>query len=115
MAKLREAGPEGAVRPSWHYVYLFIGSYVTGDIAEAIRYANSIPNGNSPLGLVAQLLAAHAAGKSDDARKIADRLRAIDPGWIKNPHQELSRIVPSSAVVDRLCQGLTMAGLPGGS
>jgi tetratricopeptide (TPR) repeat protein len=115
MAMLREAGSGGAVRPSWHYVYLFIGSTMTGDGAEAVRYASSIPNDNTPLGLVAQLLAAHDAGKPDEAKKAADRLRAVDPGWVKNPREELSRIIPARAVVDRLAKGLAAAGLPGGS
>ena len=115
MAMLREAGSGGAVRPSWHNVYLFIGSYMTGKTADAIGYANAISNDNTALGLVAQLLAAHAAGKPDDARKAADRLRAIDPGWVKNPHQELSQIIPARAVVDRLAKGLATAGMPGGS
>jgi tetratricopeptide (TPR) repeat protein len=115
MAMLREAGAGGAVRPSWHYVYLFIGSTMIGDGAEAVRYASNIPNDNSPLGLIAQLLAAHDAGKPDEARRAADRLRAIDPGWVKNPHEGLSRIIPARAVVDRLAKGLAAAGLPGGS
>ena len=115
MAMLREAGAGGAVRPSWHYVYLFIGSTMAGDGAEAVRYASSISNDNTPLGLVAQLLAAHDAGKPDEAKRAADRLRAVDPGWVKNPREELSRIIPARAVVDRLARGLAAAGLPGGS
>jgi hypothetical protein len=115
MAMLREAGSGGAVRPSWHNVYLFIGSYMTGQMTEAIGYANAIPNDNTALGLVAQVLAADASGKPDDARKAADRLRAIGPGWVKNPHQELSRIVPDRAIVDRLAKGLAKAGVTGGA
>jgi hypothetical protein len=115
MAMLREAGSGGAVRPSWHYVYLFIGSYMAGQMTEAIGYANAIPNDNTALGQVAQVLAADAAGKSDDAKKAADRLRAIGPGWVKNPHQELSRIVPDRAIVDRLAKGLAKAGVTGAS
>ncbi|MBX9824664.1 MAG: hypothetical protein K2Y27_06675 [Xanthobacteraceae bacterium] len=115
LAMLREAGAGGAVRPSWHYVYLFIGSTMTGNGAEAIRYASNISNNNTPLGLIAQLLAAHEAGRPDDARQAADRLRAVDPGWLRNPRQELSRIIPDRAVVDRLAKGLAAAGLPGGS
>jgi hypothetical protein len=103
------------VRPSWHYVYLFIGSYMAGQTTEAVGYANAIPNDNTALGLVAQVLAAHASGKEDDVKKAADRLRAIGPGWVKNPHQELSRIIAAPAVVDRLAKGLAAAGVTGGS
>jgi len=115
MAKLREAGAGGGVRPSWHYVYLFVGSYMLGDIAAAASYADSITHDNTPLALVAKLLAAHAEGKPDEARKAADRLRALDPVWGRNPYQELARIVPGRPVVDRLARGLAEAGLPGGS
>ena len=115
MAMLREAGAGGAVRPSWHYVYLFIGSYMTGQMTEAIGYANAIPNDNTALGLVAQVLAADASGKPDEAKKAADRLRAIGPGWVRNPHQELSRIVAAAAIVDGLAKGLAKAGVTGGS
>ena len=47
--------------------------------------------------------------------ELASRLRAIDPGWVKDPRQELSRIIPARAVVDRLTKGLAAAGLSGGS
>jgi hypothetical protein len=115
MAMLREAGAGGAVRPSWHYVYLFIGSYMTGQMTEAIGYANAIPNDNTALGLTAQVLAADAAGKPDEIKKAADRLRAIGPGWARNPHQELSRIIAAPTIVDGLAKGLAKAGVTGGS
>ncbi len=115
MAMLREAGAGGAVRPSWHYVYLFIGSYMAGQMTEAVGYANAIPNDNTALGQVAQVLAADASGKPDDAKRAADRLRAIGPGWVKNPRQELSRIVAAPAIVDRLAKGLAKAGVTGGA
>jgi tetratricopeptide (TPR) repeat protein len=114
MKLLHEAGSGGAARPAWHHVYLFIGSYMTGDMAEAIRHAGNIPNDNTALGQVAQVLAAHAAGKSDEAKKAIDRLKAVGDGWISNPQQELSRIVTDRAIVDRLSEGLAAAGVQGG-
>ena len=110
MAMLREAGAGGAVRPSWHYVYLFIGSYMTGQMTEAIGYANAIPNDNTALGQIAQVLAADAAGKPDDIKKAADRLRAVGPGWVRNPHQELSRIVAAACHCRRAGQGACQSG-----
>ena len=47
MTILREAGAHGAVRPAWHHIYMFIGSYIGGDMAEAVRHANDIPNDNT--------------------------------------------------------------------
>jgi hypothetical protein len=115
MRKLREAGANGGARAAWHHIYLFIGSYMAGDMAEAIRHAGDIPTDNMAIGQVAQVLAAHAAGKPDEAKKAIDRLSAIAPGWISNPERQLSRIVADRAIVDRLSKGLAAAGIPGGS
>jgi len=115
MALLREAGQTESARPAWHHVYLFIGSYMAGDMAEAIRSAGDIPNDNMAIGKVAQLLAAHAAGKPDEVRKAIERLNAINPGWVTNPQKQLERIIPDRAIVERLAKGLAAAGVPGGS
>jgi hypothetical protein len=115
MKKLNEAGAGGGARPSWHHVYLFIGSYMAGDMAEAIRHAGNISNDNMAIGQVVQVLAAHAAGKPEEARKAIDRLRAIGPGWISNPQKELTRLGADRGIADRLAKGLAGAGVPGGS
>jgi len=115
MAVLREAGQNESARPAWHHVYLFIGSYMAGDMAEAIRSAGEIPNDNMAIGKMAQLLAAHAAGKPDEVRKAIERLNAIGPGWVTNPQKQLERIIPDRTVVERLAKGLAAAGVPGGS
>jgi tetratricopeptide (TPR) repeat protein len=115
MAALQEAGSGGGARPAWHHVYLFIGSYMMGDVAEAIRHAADIPNDNVAVGEVAQVLAAHAAGKAEETKKAIERLTAIGPGWISNPQKQLSRIIPDRAIVERLAEGLAAAGVPGGS
>ncbi|AMN40264.1 tetratricopeptide repeat protein [Rhodoplanes sp. Z2-YC6860] len=115
MAALQEAGAAETSRPAWHHIYLFIGSYVAGDMAEAIRHAGDIPNDNVALGQVAQVLAAQAAGKPDEARKAIDRLNAIAPAWVSSPRQELARLIPDRTIVERLAKGLAAAGVPGGS
>jgi tetratricopeptide (TPR) repeat protein len=115
MAALQEACAGTGARASWHNVYLFIGSYMTGDMAEAIRYTGDIQNDNVAMGQVAQVLAAHAAGKPDDAKKAIERLSAIGPEWISDPEKQLSRIIAAPAVVDRLAKGLATAGVRGGS
>ena len=88
---------------------------MTGDMAEAIRHAGNIPNENTALGQVAQVLAAQASGKPDEVAKSVDRLKAVGPRWLGNPQKELSRLVPDRAIVDRLTKGLAVAGIPGGS
>ncbi len=63
MAVLREAGQNESARPAWHHVYLFIGSYMAGDMAEAIRSGGDIPNDNMAIGKVAQLLRGACRGQ----------------------------------------------------
>jgi hypothetical protein len=115
MTILREAGAHGAVRPAWHHVYMFIGSYIGGDMAEAVRHANDIPNDNTGLGQVARVMAAKAEGRPDDMRKAIERLVALGPGWRRDPRAELARLIPDQAIVDRLARDLADAGLPGGA
>lgn len=115
MAALQEAGAAEGTQPAWHHIYLFIGSYMAGDMAEAIRHAGDIPNDNVPMGQVAQVLAAQAAGKTDEARKAIDRLNAIAPAWVSHPQKQLARLIPDRTIVDRLAKGLAVAGVPGGS
>lgn len=113
MNMLREAGAHGAVRPSWHHIYMFIGSYMSGDMAEAVRHANDIPSDNVALGQVAKVLAAHAEGDQAKAREAIDRLSGLGPRWRSDPHAELARLIANSAIVDRLARDLAAAGLTG--
>jgi adenylate cyclase len=111
MKMLRDAGANDAVRPAWHYIYLFIGNYVGGDMDKAAEYASQIPNDNTPLGQVARALAAKAA---DDPARVAealDRLIAIDPRWGSDARGELARIIIDQGIVDRLTRDLAAIGL----
>ena len=112
MQMLRDAGAHGAVRPSWHYIYLSIGSYVSGDTANAAEYAGQIADDNVALGQVAVALAAKAAGESERMQKAVDRLLAIQPRWRDDPRGELARLIVDPAIVDRLARDLAAAGLP---
>ena len=115
MKMLREAGAHGAVRPAWHHIYMFIGSYIGGDMADAARHANDIPNDNAALGQVARALAAKVSGDSDGARKAIERLMTLGPGWRRDPHAELARLIAAPGIVERLSRDLVAAGLPGGA
>jgi hypothetical protein len=114
MRMLQEAGAHGAVRPAWHYIYLFIGSYMSGDMGMAASYANDIPNNNTPLGQIARALVAKATNDEDQARVAIERLTALAPAWRHDPRGELARLIADPGVVDRLARDLAAAGLPGG-
>jgi hypothetical protein len=115
MKMLRDAGAHGAVRPAWHHIYMFIGSYVGGDMKEAVRQANEIAVDDVALGQVARALAARVGGNQNGVRKAIERLIALGPGWRRDPHAELARLIPDEVIVDRLSRDLAAAGLPGGA
>jgi hypothetical protein len=115
MKMLRDAGAHGAVRPAWHHIYMFIGSYVGGDMKEAVRQANEIAVDDMALGQVARALAARVEGNQAGVRKAVERLIALGPGWRRDPRAELARLIPGEGVVDRLSRDLAAAGLPGGA
>ena len=111
MTMMRRADSFGAVRPSWQLIYLFIGNYLTGDIAEATRFANQIPSDNFALGQVARALAAAGSGDAAGARQAIDLLVKMQPSWNDDPRAELARIIPDPGIVDRLTADLKKAGL----
>ena len=111
MTLMRRADAYGAVRPSWQLIYLFLGYYLTGDIAEATRFANQIPSDNFALGQVARVLAAAGGGDAAGARQAIDLLLKMQPSWQADPRAELARIIPDPGIVDRLTADLKAAGL----
>lgn len=113
MKKLREAGAYGAVRPAWHHIYLFVGSYIEGDMMAALRHARDVPNDNTGISLVARILAAKIEGNRDECANAIAQVAAIAPGWQRDPHAELARIIADAGIVDRLSQDLAAVGLRG--
>jgi tetratricopeptide (TPR) repeat protein len=106
---MRRAGEYGAIRPNWHYFYLFVGSYLTGDMTKAARYASHIVTENYAFGWVAKALSATAAGDAVRARQAVDRLTALQPAWREDPRAELARGIPDVRIVERLARDLAAA------
>jgi tetratricopeptide (TPR) repeat protein len=111
MAMLGRAGEYGGIRPSWHHFYLFLGSYLAGDMKEANYQAGQITSEDYAFGFLAKALAAAAAGDAERARRAIDRLVALQPGWRDDPRRELGKIIPKPEIVDRLARDLAVAGL----
>jgi hypothetical protein len=111
MDMVSRAAEDGAVRPSWYNFYLFLGSYLKNDMATASHHAGLIASETYPLGLLAGALSATADGNGELARKTFDRLVALRPAWRERPREELERLFPGPAVVDRLAGDLARAGL----
>ena len=115
MAMLQRAGEAGGVRPSWHHFYLFLGSYLAGDLKEAASQADQITTDDYPLGLVARAITAAEAGKTDAARRALERLTELQPAWRTDARRLLEKSIYRPAIVDRLLHGLAAAGLAGAS
>jgi len=111
---VRRAG-NGAVLPSWHHYYLFLGNYLAGNLKEAAFHAEQITADDYPLGLMARAIAAKRAGKTDQARRAVDRLLEVQPGWRTDARGLLAKSIYDAAAVDRLIRDLAATGLPGAS
>jgi tetratricopeptide (TPR) repeat protein len=114
LVHLQRAGAFGIIRPSWYNFYFFLGHYLKGDIKTASHYASQITPEGYPLGHVAQALAAHAAGDVERTRRAIAQLTALRGGWRNQTREELRKLIPSEAIVERLASDLAAAGLVSG-
>jgi TolB-like protein len=113
LAMMRRAVGANVVRPSWQHFYLFMGTYLSGDMKEAAYQAGQITEPNYALGHLARALVASATGDAERARQAIGRLAALQPGWRSSPRLELVKLSPNPLIVDRLARDLAKAGLPG--
>ena len=111
VAILMRATEPGTVLPSWYNLYLFLACYLGNDTAGASRHAGQITTNTYPLGLLARTLVAVANGNPELARKTYEQLVALRADWRDHPREEIARLIPSSAIVDRLANDLAKAGL----
>jgi tetratricopeptide (TPR) repeat protein len=111
MEAMSRAAEEGAVRPSWYQFYLFLGTYLRNDLAAAANHASLIARETYPFGMLAHMLIAAADGNREVARDTYAQLVARRSGWRKAPREELARLFPAPAVVDRLVRDLANAGI----
>jgi TolB-like protein len=111
MAMLRRASGDGTVVPTVEQFFLFIGSYLKGDMERASFHASQLTNDTFQLGLVARTLMACRNGDYDAMRSDVDRLVALNPVWRQNLRAELGKFFYADAIVDRLAAKLSEAGL----
>jgi tetratricopeptide (TPR) repeat protein len=115
MAMLRRAGEYGAIRPSWHHFYMFLGAYLGGDMREAAYQASQITADGYPAGHFAKALTAAVAGDSERARAEVDRLFALRPAWRDDPAAQFGKFIYKPEFVERLVRDLAAARLGGRS
>jgi hypothetical protein len=113
MNLLRQAGGVAVVLPSTQHFYLFLGSYLGGDLTQARYHAGQITGEGQPLGLLARALSAAASGEPARARQAFDQLALLQAAWREDPRGQLEKFFPAPAIVDRLVRDLAAAGLAG--
>ncbi len=115
MAMLRRASENSEIRPSWQNFFMFLGSYLGGDMNAARFDAEQITTNSFPFGLVARAITENDAGNADQARKAINRLIELQPQWRDNPRRMLELQIYDPKIVTRLLRDLAAAGLPSGS
>jgi tetratricopeptide (TPR) repeat protein len=113
MDMLMRAGDEAGVRPAVDQFFLFLGSYLRGDMAAAAFHAGQLSSDTFQLGILARALAANAAGERAVARAALDRLFALNPEWRDKPRRQLEKFFPAALIVDRLAADLATAASGG--
>jgi adenylate cyclase len=109
-AMLKEISTNRVQRPTWLNSYLFLASYLKGDLTIASRYASEISD-NHPLSLLARVLSAAVNGDQREAKQMMGRLEALYPAFRQDARREIDKFIPSTEIVDRLMQDLAAAGL----
>ncbi len=110
-ALLKEASAGTNLNPTWLSFYLFLVSYLKGDLTSASSYANLDVSDTYPLGIMARVLVAAQTGDRERAQRRAEQLVTLYPVFRENPQRALERLIPSPEILDRLTHDLAAAGL----
>ena len=108
---LQTAGADGALRPPFEQFFLFLGSYLRGDLVRASFHAGQLTNDQFQLGLIARALVAARRDDRAAARDSLERLVALNPAWRDDVRGSLRKFFYAEAIVDRLAADLAAAGL----
>ena len=108
---LAQSADHAVVRPSWHHFYLFLGNYLTGDVAGATFHADQMANDAYPHGLVARALVAMRNGDQARQQRALRLLVGLRPAWRDDARGELARLIPSKEIVERLARDIDAAGV----
>lgn len=110
-ALLHQVAVSTPVRTPRFEFSLFLSEYMLGRDENAAFQPRLFTSDDYPLLLVARAVTAVRAGAHEQARQAIDRLITLHPGWRDDARGRLERYIPASAIVDRLAQDLTAAGL----
>jgi PAS domain S-box-containing protein len=109
-ALLKEASAGISLSPTWLSFYLFLVSYLRGDLTSASSYANLDISDKYPLGIMARALVAAKIGDRDGAQRMIEQLVTLYPVFREEPRRALEKFFPSTEIVDRLMRDLAAIG-----
>ena len=110
-ALLKEASAGTNLNPTWLSFYLFLVSYLKGDLTSASSYANLDVSDTYPLGIMARVLVAAQTGDRERAQRLAEHLVALYPVFREDPRRALDKFIRSPEILDRLTHDLVAVGL----
>ena len=96
---------------TWVSAYLFVVSYLKGNLAAASGYARLDVSDTYPLGIVARALVAAQTGDRNQTQRLTEQLVTLYPVFGEDPRRALERLIPSPEILDRLTRDLAAAGL----
>jgi tetratricopeptide (TPR) repeat protein/TolB-like protein len=108
---LSTTSQQGAVRPSWHHFYLFLGYYLKGDIESARRHADQLTLDDYVFTHVAHALVATSRHDMTGARQAVQQIVDLAPKWRDDLRSELAKFLHDPAVLNRIVDDLSAAGL----
>jgi len=111
MDMLAHAAADGSLLPAFEQFFLFLGSYLRGDLKRATFQAGQLTSDSFQLGVLAHALVAQANGDHDGAQRAADRLVALNPAWRDDLRGTLAKFFAADAIIDGPARDLGEAGI----
>jgi hypothetical protein len=108
---LREASANWMVRPVWVDIAMGLSLYLVDDLPAARMYIESTTSAAVPWALLVRAVIAERGGEPDQARDLAHRLIAMQPGWRDDPRTELRKVIIAPEIVDRMARDFEAIGL----
>ena len=113
-ALLKEASAGTSLNATWVSAYLFVVSYLKGNLAAASGYARLDVSDTYPLGIVARALVAAQTGDRNQTQRLTEQLVTLYPVFGEDPRRALERLIRSPELLDRLTHDLAAIGLGSG-
>lgn len=111
MAQLAQAEAGGRIIPAFEQFFLFLGSYLRGDMTRAAFHAGQLTGDTFQLAFIARIVMANSRGDAPAAARSIEQLVALNAAWRDDLNGSLRRFFENEAIIGRLTKELAAAGL----